>query len=68
MLNGTITKGIGGFYYIATSEGVYECRARGKFRKEGIKPTVGDHVQISVLDEKNKKAALILSRRGKTVL
>ena len=68
MLNGTITKGIGGFYYIATSEGVYECRARGKFRKEGIKPTVGDHVQISVLDEKNKKGSLDIIEERKNCL
>lgn len=58
MLKGTITKGIGGFYYISTDNGVYECRARGRFRKEGIKPTVGDSVKISVLDEKNKKGSL----------
>ena len=68
MLNGTITKGIGGFYYIATSEGVYECRARGKLRKEGIKPTVGDHVQISVLDEKNKKGSLDIIEERKNCL
>lgn len=55
MLDGVILKGIGGFYYIDTVQGVYECRARGIFRKEGIRPTVGDSVQISVLDEANKK-------------
>ena len=38
MLKGTIIKGIGGFYYVDTEKGVYECRARGIFRKEGIKP------------------------------
>ena len=58
MLKGTIIKGLGGFYYISTENGVYECRARGKFRKEGIKPTVGDIVNISILDEKNKKGSL----------
>ncbi len=68
MLNGTITKGIGGFYYISTSEGVYECRARGKFRKEGIKPTVGDHVKISILDEKNKKGSLDVIEERKNCL
>lgn len=55
MLNGTIIKGIGGFYYIDTENGIYECRARGIFRKEKLKLTVGDFVKISVLDEKNKK-------------
>ena len=58
MLDGVILKGIGGFYYIDTVQGIYECRARGIFRKEGIRPTVGDSVQISVLDEANKKGSL----------
>ncbi len=68
MLNGTITKGIGGFYYISTDDGVYECRARGKFRKEGIKPTVGDHVQISIIDEANKKGSLDVIEERKNCL
>lgn len=68
MLNGTIIKGIGGFYYISTSDGVYECRARGKFRKEGIKPTVGDHVQISIIDEDNKKGSLDVIEERKNFL
>ena len=58
MLKGIITKGIGGFYYIDTKDGVYECRARGRFRKEKIVPLVGDYVGISILDEKNKKGSL----------
>lgn len=58
MLEGVILKGIGGFYYIDTEQGVYECRARGIFRKEGIRPTVGDRVGISVLDAEKKKGSL----------
>ena len=62
-------KGIGGFYYIDTVQGIYECRARGIFRKEGIRPTVGDSVQISVLDEANKEGSLdvILPRRTELI-
>ena len=69
MLEGVILKGIGGFYYIDTETGVYECRARGIFRKEGIRPTVGDAVRISVLDEENKKGSLdeILPRRNELI-
>ena len=59
MLEGTIIKGIGGFYYIAAQGGLYECHARGKFRNEHITPMVGDHVELSVLDEETKKAALM---------
>jgi len=69
MLEGTILKGIGGFYYIDTETGTYECRARGIFRKEGVKPTVGDKVGISILDEENKKGSLdtIFPRRNKLI-
>lgn len=58
MLEGIIIKGIGGFYYIDTDKGVYECRARGIFRKDKITPLVGDHVKMSIVDEENKKGVL----------
>lgn len=45
---GRIVKGIGGFYYVDTADGVLECRARGIFRKEKITPLVGDMVEITV--------------------
>ncbi len=45
---GIITKGIGGFYYVETADAMYECKARGSFRKEGITPLVGDNVEISI--------------------
>ena len=35
-----ITKGIGGFYYVKTPDGIVECKARGIFRKRGITPAV----------------------------
>ncbi|MCH5185141.1 MAG: ribosome small subunit-dependent GTPase A [Oscillospiraceae bacterium] len=46
-MTGTIVKGIGGFYYIRTDEGVIECKARGIFRKNGTVPMIGDIVDIS---------------------
>lgn len=52
-LTGTIVKGIGGFYYVDTGSGVYECRARGRFRLEETCPLVGDRVEISA-DEKKQ--------------
>lgn len=56
MMTGKITKGIAGFYYVHAKNGnIYECKAKGSFRKEGIKPLVGDDVEITVLDEDNKK-------------
>ncbi|MBQ3379483.1 MAG: ribosome small subunit-dependent GTPase A [Clostridia bacterium] len=47
-MEGLILKGIGGFYYVKTSRGVIECRARGRFRKDNIKPAAGDRVLIDV--------------------
>ncbi|MGN1317503.1 MAG: ribosome small subunit-dependent GTPase A [Lachnospirales bacterium] len=55
---GRIIKGVGGLYYIAAYGCVYECSARGKFRKAKIVPTVGDFVEFTILDENNKKGAI----------
>ena len=50
-MTGKIIKGIGGFYYVAAEDGqFYECKARGAFRKEGVRPLVGDDCEISVQD------------------
>ena len=65
-LSGRILKGIGGFYYVSTEEGVFECRARGLFRKQNITPLVGDNVILRSIDEINKTAMLfeILPRKN----
>ena len=49
---GTIMKGIGGFYYVKASDSIYECKARGIFRKEKITPMIGDKVNIETDGEK----------------
>lgn len=49
--NGIILKGIGGFYYVEAAGAVYECKARGVFRKKRITPLAGDRVQITVTDD-----------------
>ena len=49
-VKGKIIKGIGGFYYVASGSVLYECRAKGAFRKEGLKPLVGDDCEIDVID------------------
>ncbi len=48
-MRGTIIKGIAGFYYVWAEGTVYECRARGIFKKDGITPLVGDDVELSVV-------------------
>ena len=67
MMQGKIVKGIAGFYYVhVAGSGVYECKAKGVFRKENIKPLVGDDVEIEVLDEKDMEGSItkILPRKN----
>ena len=55
-MQGKILKGISGFYYVhVVGSGIYECKAKGIFRQQGIKPLVGDLVEIDVIDEEEKK-------------
>ena len=49
MSRGRIEKALSGFYYVNTGSEVLQCRARGKFRKEGMSPLVGDWVEIQEL-------------------
>ena len=51
-MQGKIIKGIAGFYYVYTSEaGILECKAKGIFRKQGVKPLVGDNVLVEALPD-----------------
>lgn len=50
-MQGKIIKGIAGFYYVYTAAGLIECKAKGIFRKEKLKPLVGDNVEIELVDE-----------------
>lgn len=54
MPSGIILKGIGGFYYVQADDGIYECKARGIFRKDEITPLPGDMVSFTIIDGKNK--------------
>lgn len=53
-MQGKIIKGIAGFYYVHVPEkGIYACKAKGIFRKENIKPLVGDNVEMEITHEKD---------------
>lgn len=63
--DGIIIKGIGGFYYVEAADGtIYECKARGVFRKEKITPLAGDRVEISVEENNKNSIEKILERRN----
>ncbi|MCR4791392.1 MAG: ribosome small subunit-dependent GTPase A [Lachnospiraceae bacterium] len=65
-MNGKIIRGVGGFYYVVSGSQTYECRAKGAFRKEGLKPLVGDDCRIDVIDEAAKTGNVteLLPRRN----
>lgn len=69
-MQGKIIKGIAGFYYVfVENAGLYECKAKGAFRKQKIKPLVGDNVEIAVIDEDNKIGNIeqILPRKNELI-
>ena len=63
-LNGIIIKGIGGFYYIEANSDIYECKARGAFRKKKISPLAGDNVTITVRENGENTIDDILERKN----
>ena len=66
-MTGKIIKGIAGFYYVdVVGSGIYECKAKGIFRKDNTKPLVGDQVNIEILCEKDMEGNItsILPRKN----
>ncbi|NLK27717.1 MAG: ribosome small subunit-dependent GTPase A [Clostridiales bacterium] len=70
-MKGKIIKGIAGFYYVHTPEEnrIYECKAKGIFRKQKVKPLVGDDVEISTDDQPEGKGIItdILPRKNELI-
>lgn len=69
-MRGKIIRGIAGFYYVHVPEkGILECKAKGIFRKNNLKPLVGDWVEVSLLDEENKKGNIdeVLGRSNELI-
>lgn len=69
-MQGKIIKGIAGFYYVHTAGGaVYECKAKGIFRKEKMKPLVGDDVDIKITHDRDMEGNImkILPRKSELI-
>ncbi len=64
MAEGRIQKALSGFYYVDTGSEILTCRARGKFRKEGVSPLVGDRVEVRELGSGEGFVEKILPRRN----
>ena len=61
---GLIIKATGGFYYVAAGDVIYECRARGLFRKDGVSPLCGDRVKVEVISGTTGCVSEILPRKN----
>ena len=69
-MQGKIIRGIAGFYYVHVPDiGILECKAKGIFRKNNLKPLVGDLVEVSILDEENRKGNIdeVLERQNELI-
>ena len=69
LLTGKIIKGIGGFYYVYADGIIYECKAKGIFRKLKIKPLVGDDVELRIVDVNDNEGNIesILERHSELI-
>ena len=61
---GKIIKLLSGVYTVKTLEGLYQCRAKGSFRKQGISPVPGDDVEILGLPDHTGRIERILARKN----
>ncbi len=70
-MKGKIIKGIAGFYYVHTPDNdvIYECKAKGIFRNQRIKPLVGDDVEIDTDNQPPGEGTIadILQRRNELI-
>lgn len=64
MSRGRIEKALSGFYYVNTVGETLQCRARGKFRREGLTPLVGDWVQVRELGNGEGFVEAVEARRN----
>ncbi len=66
-MNGLIIKAIGGIYTVEASDGIYECAARGIFRKQGVSPMCGDTVEFSIDNDKSGIIESITPRKNEII-
>ena len=64
MAEGIIFKSLGGFYYVESTEGMVECRARGRLRLDKVKPLVGDYVEFTPTEYGRGYLTSVLPRRN----
>jgi len=66
-MNGIIIKALSGFYYVSYQDKIYECKARGSFRKSGVSPLVGDRVEFNITENDKGIIEKILERKNSLI-
>ncbi len=66
-MKGLIIKGIGGFYYVKTANGIFQAKGRGIFKKRGLTLAVGDQVDIEVLEDGNAVINSVEERKNQFI-
>lgn len=67
MLEGIIIKGVGGLYEVKVDSTIYKCKARGLFRKQEIKPLIGDRVEIEEMQDNTGLIVVIKDRKTELI-
>lgn len=67
MQKGQIIKALSGFYYVESAHQVFQCKARGKFRKNDQKPLVGDYCEFSIENGNEGYIFKLLERKNELV-
>ena len=67
MQKGQIVKALSGFYYVKSAERIYQCRARGKFRKNDQKPLVGDYCEFSIENDNEGYILQLKERKNELI-
>lgn len=66
-MHGLIVKALSGFYYVSCDNVIYECKAKGAFRNEGISPLTGDNVEFEILENGKGVVKQIIDRKNALV-
>ncbi len=66
LIKGRIIQAISGFYFVEAADAVFECKAKGNFRKKNITPLVGDYVMIDTVENKGTVTE-ILDRKNSLI-
>ena len=67
MQKGQIVKALSGFYYVESQNKIFQCKARGKFRKNDQKPLVGDYCEFSIENGNEGYILKLLERKNELV-